>query len=198
MMNEYDSNYFCGDFEVDNKIMEAFLDDMIIVSGTARNTMLKVKKSIGGSALFGETWRGYLSPTKNRTRSKRFKNLYQTKLMDDHPDMIEVFKEFRDIYFPDFFYTQIMINKNFPCPPHKDSSNVGDSYLISFGDYSGGRTIVHYEEGKEYLNSRLTPITFNGSKYTHEVEPFEGKRYSLVYYNNIKSWQNKLLPGIEL
>ena len=198
-MNSYE--YFSGDWEFDNKVMEGYLDKMVIVSGTARNQLCKMKPSEGGSALFGHTWRGYLSPTRNRTRSYLFKTLYQTKLMDEHPEMIDVFKEFAHIYFPDFVYTQITINKNYPVGPHKDSSNTGESYLCCFGDYEGGETGVNFGVDNKYapvkLNPRLKPVVFNGSKFTHWVEPFKGKRYSLVFYNNIKNWKDKVRDEVK-
>ena len=191
MMNEIDANYFTGEWEFDNKIMEAYLTDMEIVSGTHRNNMVYVPKKVGGSALFGQTWKGYLTPTRNKTKSKRFKGLFDTKLVDNHPEMIGVFKEFADIYFPDFEYTQITINKNFPAPAHTDSSNTGVSYLCCFGDYTGGLTAVDYggrdRANVKKENARLGPVSFDGSKYCHWVEPFEGNRYSLVFYNNIKN-----------
>jgi len=189
---------FCGDWETDNKIMESFLDEMKIVSGTARNNLYYVKKSEGGSALFGHTWRSYLSPTKNRTPSHLFKNLCQTKLVDDHPDMINIFAEFANLYFPEFFYTQIQINKNYPVGIHKDSSNTGESVLCAFGTYTGGETVVDFgQDATKYapcaLNPRVKPVQFNGSKFSHWVKPFEGKRYSLVFFNNIKNWEKKLI-----
>ena len=198
-MNEFWSNYFTGEWEIDNKIMESYLSDMVIVSGTARNKMAKVKKSIGGSALYGHTWKTYLSPTKNKTPSTVFKNMAQSKLVDDHPEMAEIFKEFASIYFPDFFYTQVTINKNFPAPAHTDSSNTGVSYLCCFGDYEGGLTAVDYG-GRDKArvvkeNGRKAPVTFDGSKFCHWVEPWTGNRYSLVFYNNIKNWESKLIEG---
>lgn len=188
---------FSGNWEADNKIMESYLDKMDIVSGTARNNLYYVNKKEGGSALFGHTWRSYLSPTRNRTPSHLFKNLSQTKLVDDHPDMINIFCEFADIYFPEFFYTQIQINKNYPVGKHKDSSNTGESVLCAFGDYEGGETVVDFGDPASYspckLNPREKPCRFDGSKYEHWVLPFKGKRYSLVFFNNIKNWESKLL-----
>ena len=190
---------FSGDWEKDNKIMESYLDKMQIVSGTARNKLHYVKKSVGGSALFGHTWKTYLSKTRNKTPSYLFKNLSQTKLIDDHPHMIDIFKEFQNNYFPDFFYSQITINKNWCVGKHKDSSNVGESVLCCFGDYTGGQTVVDFGDQTHYspctLDPRKKPCKFDGSKYEHHVLPFEGKRYSLVFYNNISNWEKKLIKN---
>ena len=186
--------YFLGDWLSDNAIMQTYLDLMTIVSGTNRNTtMLRVSNKIGGSALFGHTWRSYLSANKRKTPSKLYKGLSQTKLIDDHPEMVEVFEEFASIHFPDFFYTQIMINKNYPCPAHRDSANVGESVLCAFGNFSGGEINIEYEDGTKSLNPQEKPVKFDGSKYKHWVSPFEGLRYSLVFYNDIKNIEKKLI-----
>jgi hypothetical protein len=191
-------DFFTSDWEIDNVLMEKYLSEMIIVSGTARNNLCKVSKRIGGSALYGHTWKTYLSPTRNKTPSKVFKNMAQTKLVDDHPEMAAVFKEFASIYFPDFEYTQITINKNFPVGRHKDSTNTGISYLCAFGTYTGGKTGVNFRcndciDSTCLLDPRKKPVSFDGSKYEHWVEPFEGTRYSLVFYNNIKNYKDKLI-----
>ena len=185
--------YFIGEWYSDNAIMRTLLDLMTIVSGTNRNNLHKVHKSIGGSALFGTTWKSYLSPTKRKTPSKKYKGLCQTKLVDDNPEMEEVFQEFASIYFPDFFYTQIMINKNYQIPPHFDSANVGESVLCAFGDYSGGEINIEYDEGVVQVDAQEKPIKFNGSKYKHWVSDFDGLRYSLVFFQDIKNIDKKII-----
>ena len=172
--------YFIGEWYADNAIMSSYLDLMTIVSGTNRNNLHKVHKKIGGSALYGTTWKSYLSPTRNKTPSKKYKGLCQTKLVDEHPIMELVFEEFSKLYFSDFFWTQVMINKNYQIPKHFDSANVGESVLCAFGDYSGGEINIEYENGVETLDAQEKPIKFNGSKYKHWVSDFEGLRYSLV------------------
>lgn len=188
---------FTGDWEKDNLIMESLLDKMDIVSGSDRNKMLYINKKKGGSALYGVTWKSYVTPTKNRPPSLKWKSLYMTKLRVEHPQMEKLFEEFAGIYFPNFFWSQVQINKNFPAPIHKDSMNVGESYLCSFGNYTDGLTCVDFGGmGKTAvckLNPRLKPVNFNGSKFPHWVEPFEGKRYSLVFFNNIKNHEKKLI-----
>ena len=187
---------FIGDWETDNLKMESYLQAMNIVSGSDRNKMLYVNKKIGGSALYGTTWKSYITETRSRPASEKYKGQFKTKLLVDHPEMEDIFAEFAGIYFPDFFYTQVQINKNFLAPKHKDSTNVGESYLCAFGKFTGGQTIVDFGGIGKYnpceLNPRLKPISFNGSKFEHHVEPFKGTRYSLVFFNNIKNIIKKL------
>ena len=186
--------YFINEWFADNAIMSSYLDTMTIVSGTNRNNLHKVDKKIGGSALFGTTWKSYLSPTKRKTPSKKYKGLCQTKLVDDHPYMDDVFEEFAGLYFPDFFYTQVMVNKNYQIPPHFDSANCGDSVLCAFGDYSGGEINIEYYDNEIIVaDPQEKPIRFNGSKFKHWVSDFEGLRYSLVFFQDIKNIEKKLI-----
>ena len=169
--------YFINEWYADNAIMSSYLDTMTIVSGTNRNNLHKVNKNIGGSALYGTTWKSYLSPTKRKTPS----------------NMEDVFQEFAGLYFPDFFYTQIMVNKNYQIPPHFDSANCGESVLCAFGDYSGGQINIEYADGVKTFDPQEIPIKFNGSKQKHWVSDFEGLRYSLVFFQDIKNIEKKLL-----
>ena len=192
-------NYFIGDYYADCSILYTYLLEMKddIVSGTDRNLMLYVNKKKGGSTLYGHTWRKYLTPTRNRTPSKIFKGLCQTKIVDQYPEFQDICKEFSDLYFPDFFYSQIQINRNYTCPAHYDSTNQGESIIIGLGDYDGGELVINKSHG-EFLHMEthdLTdcPVQFDGSKYAHGTLEYEGDRYSLVFFNNIKNYKEKLL-----
>jgi hypothetical protein len=188
---------FSGDWETDNKIMESYLDKLQIISGSDRNRLHYINKKIGGSSLYGTTWKSWITPELNRPPSEKYKGQFKTKLLVEHPYMDAIFREFANIYFPDFFWTQVQINKNYPIPKHIDSVNVGESYLCAFGDFTGGETVVDFGGMGKYapckLNPRKKPVNFNGSKFEHWIEPFEGKRYSLVFFNNIKNIEKKMI-----
>ena len=98
--------YFIGEWFADNAIMRSYLDEVKFYSGTERRKMLNVPPSIGGSMLYGLTWRGYLAPGRTRTPSI-YPKLYKTKVMDDYPELEEIFKEFASIYFPAFKWGQV-------------------------------------------------------------------------------------------
>ena len=178
---------FNGNWEEDGKKMIEVLKKVDYYSGTERKKMLRVPKKIGGSMLYGLTWRGYLSPTKTRTKDP-ITGLYFTKVVDLHPELREVFKEFAEHHLPEFKYTQVQMNKNFPCPPHKDSKNMGESVLCAFGDYpeGQGKTAIKINNGLTlFEDARVKPVRFNGAEYEHWVSPHtEGDRYSLVFFNN--------------
>ncbi len=179
--------YFTGDWLSDQYIMYDIIDQMEVVSGTDRNNILYVPKSQGGSNLFGYTWRSYLTKDRNRTKSP-FEKLYYTKLRDMYPEFSEIAKEFRDLYFPDFKYSQVQINKNYKIPPHFDSKNVGESVLVAFGDYQEdtGLTAINLGQTTLYKDARDKPQKFNGSKFKHWVTEYEGTRYSLVFFHNMR------------
>lgn len=183
---------FSGDYEIDNLIMTDILDNIDFYSGSTRRKMLTSKgikhppKGNGGSMLYGLTWRGYLKPGVMRYKDP-VSGMYMTKIMVDHPELKEIFDEFRDFHFPDFDYGSVQMNKNFPCPRHIDSSNKTKSIMCCFGDYTRGLTCVEMPGGIRKYNGKKKPVKFDGSKYYHYVEPFEGTRYSLVFFHNTYS-----------
>ena len=77
-----------------------------------------------------------------------------------------------------FHFTTVQVNYNYKTKPHYDGNNVGDSLIIGFGNYTGGKLIV---SGKSY-NIKRTPTIFDGSEHLHSTEPYSGERYSLVFF----------------
>jgi len=77
-------------------------------------------------------------------------------------------------------FDSIHINKNVTCPPHLDSKNVGNSVLVSFGDYTGCNIVVDDIVHDAFCQ----PIKFNGSKLIHwNTKDLIGTKYSLVYFS---------------
>ena len=174
---------FSGDIYSDCAIMYSILEQIKIESGTARNKLC----SHGASALYGYSWRGFLKYDKDgnkilRERHPTLKGKFFSTLRSKYPELQNIFEEFRDYHFKDFKFSQVMINKNYPVGRHKDKNNVGISTLITLGDYTGGATRVEYEDKVVDYNSFCNPISFDGSKYYHQVLPFEGERYALVFF----------------
>lgn len=82
------------------------------------------------------------------------------------------------LYCP-FEFNAIHLNCNVICPPHFDSKNVGDSMIISCGNYTGCNLVI---EGK-VMDAKYNPIIFNGALKEHyNTNDLEGTKYSLVYY----------------
>lgn len=79
-----------------------------------------------------------------------------------------------------FEFSQIHLNNNVICPPHYDNKNIGESLLISFGEYSGCNIVID----DNIYDSKYTPIIFNGSKLKHyNTDDLIGNKYSLVFFN---------------
>ena len=179
--------YFTGIWEEDLKILEKYIEKIDYRTPTSRMEKFKIPQKVGGSVLYGWTWRSYLSPTKNREFDEKV-GRYKTKIMAERPELWDIFQELRNIYFPGFVFTGVQLNKNYRILPHKDSANIGVSYLVALGDYEGGgRTIVDYKFKVVKLDARAGPVSFDGSKYWHWIENWvKGNRYSLVFFNDKK------------
>ena len=77
-------------------------------------------------------------------------------------------------------FSSIHLNNNVVCPKHKDNRNVGNSLLVSFGDYTGCNIVI----GDVIYDAKYTPLIFNGAEIEHyNTNDLEGNKYSLVYYN---------------
>ncbi len=77
-----------------------------------------------------------------------------------------------------FEWDSIQVNQDCVCGKHKDANNVGDSYLVSFGDYTGGELVV---EGEVY-DCNMKPIIFNGAKMEHWNNELTGSKWSIVLF----------------
>lgn len=79
-------------------------------------------------------------------------------------------------------WNAITVNQNYQAKPHYDKHNVGQSFLVACGDYSGGELVIHEGPKAGAYNIKGEPIEDDFSKCLHEVKPFTGNRVSLVYY----------------
>jgi len=153
------------------KINGKLVKKTCILEGKTKTGKKKVANYIGfltESITFGKT-RSYF--TKNPPVIDRIANRL-------YPEAYKKLKIVAEKEFPDFKYNNICLNHNFQCKPHRDNKNMGFSYIVGFGDYTGGELNV---EGKK-VDIKEKPFTFNGSEKEHWVEPFKGNRYTAVYF----------------
>lgn len=75
-------------------------------------------------------------------------------------------------------FNSICINYNTIAEPHVDKYNSGVSCIVGLGDYQGGELVY----GETKVNIHNNPIEFDGSKIIHYSLPFEGERYSIIYF----------------
>jgi hypothetical protein len=104
-----------------------------------------------------------------------------------HPELWALLLEFA-AKFDLTEYDAIQVNDNYHSNPHYDKGNAGDSYIVAFGDFSGGELNC---AGTSY-DIRLRGHTFCGAEILHSTAPWLGHRYSLVFFNI--EWPTKFLP----
>lgn len=98
---------------------------------------------------------------------------------------------------PEFTFTGININHNYAGRRHRDANNEGPSAIKAIGKFTGGklnyfpkdvkkkgRVDVAELDPKDSLKLDLTKkgFTFFNGNNAHGVDPFEGERFSLVYF----------------
>jgi hypothetical protein len=96
-----------------------------------------------------------------------------------HPYLFKLILEFADVYVkPYCSFTSIQINDNYVCAPHKDINNIGESYIVGFGNYLGGQLCI---EDMDY-DIRLRGLLFDGSQLKHWTKSWIHNRYTLVFH----------------
>lgn len=130
----------------------------------------RYRKSVGEgrTQAFGVVGRRNLAPDYSRLcwhRPKLYKHLL----------------DFADKYV-DISYNSITVNQNYKSIPHRDKHNIGNSYIIAFGDYSGGDLKIHEGDLSGNHDIKYKPIIADFSKMLHSTEDWSGNRYSLVFY----------------
>lgn len=79
-------------------------------------------------------------------------------------------------------FDSICINHNVLCGRHRDINNNGLSTIQAFGIFSGGNLGMELEDLKNVSVDIRQPYTFDGSRITHWTEPFQGDRYSIIWF----------------
>lgn len=101
-----------------------------------------------------------------------------------YPHVMTLFKDFVKSHNPGFEFKSVYVNRNTVCKKHFDSKNTGISLLVGLGPYTGGETVLYNKDDiPEKFNINTHSLVFNGSKIPHSSEPFEGTRYSLIFFN---------------
>lgn len=104
------------------------------------------------------------------------------------PELYKALIQFAEKALPeDFFWNTITLNKDVKAKRHLDGQNVGESYIIGFGDYEGGKLRTYSNEA-DYVAHDIKDVAlkFNGALIPHETEDFTGERYTLIFYRQTK------------
>ena len=92
-----------------------------------------------------------------------------------------------------FPFTSISVNYDYGANAHRDGNNRGVSLTKSFGDFAGGRFLYWGEDNglsiveklreqeARSIDTRHGMLLFDGRR-AHAVAPFQGERYSLVFF----------------
>lgn len=100
-----------------------------------------------------------------------------------YPHILPLFRKFIQSHHPQFEFSSVYVNKNTVSKMHLDAENAGVSLLVGIGDFNGGETVL-YLPAEEKFDIKTHSLVFNGSKISHKSEPFEGTRYSFVFFNS--------------
>jgi len=87
----------------------------------------------------------------------------------------------------DFRWNTITLNVGVKAKRHTDGQNVGESFIIGFGDYEGGYLRTYTNE-TDYVAHCIKDraLKFNGALVPHETEDFTGTRYTIIFYKQNK------------
>ena len=98
-----------------------------------------------------------------------------------------------DVFSQPFTFTSVNVNFGYAARPHRDQYNVGPSMTKAIGRFTGGQLVYWQHDdgsmdvatadrdaGRKY-DTRREMVLFDGNR-CHAVAPFEGERYSLVFF----------------
>jgi hypothetical protein len=159
--------------------------DEITLPKIKRSTVLKSGPNKGKTVSQRDKIIGTIGRTENfgfgRTRSG-FQEFAANKR---HPEVLKALIEFGNTLVPKGWkYTTMTVNEGVKAKKHTDGQNVGFSVIVALGDFTGGGLYVFEPDGtgKQLLDIRK-PKMFNGAVLPHQTQPFKGKRYTIIYYN---------------
>jgi hypothetical protein len=146
----------------------------------------------------GQTW--VYSDTLGLLRD-RMGDLHLSPPTRKYPQVAELFSRWLTDRLPttaakNFTFTSMNVNCNYAAAQHRDAGNFGSSFIAGFGEFTGGELCYFPEDPgvpTRMENAGLTKakklsvdinknlFMFNGN-CAHYVEPFEGDRYSIVWF----------------
>jgi hypothetical protein len=122
-----------------------------------------------------------------------FGNIFQIRygkvglsaMSQKRPDVYEYLQNLMKEIYPDYKYSSIQVNHNVVCNPHRHhKANVGDSIILSVGNYTGCKFVIKTENQDEILDTYHQPILFDGVKNLHwNTDDLEGDKYSVVFFS---------------
>ena len=94
--------------------------------------------------------------------------------------MLEIVQEM----LPDANITELCLNRQVACKPHRDKGNYGPSYVLFLGAFEGGA--LCFETGERYDQRGVWQGPCYGAEATHWNEPITaGTKYSVIAYSRV-------------
>mmetsp|Transcript_6284 Transcript_6284/g.10779 ORF Transcript_6284/g.10779 Transcript_6284/m.10779 type:complete len:361 (+) Transcript_6284:310-1392(+) len=154
-----DAQYDVGDSDHDKILASLRAVDWSNVVNTGRKNVIDPKRSLhtSGGKAFCQSF--ILGPNmKSPTREPS----YWTKT---NPELTKLLTNLMRRHDPLHEWTNITVNRNFNCKPHRDRGNTGPSYIVGFGEYIGGelnieRIGTHRSNGE---NPNIGQVSINKS-----------------------------------
>ena len=118
---------------------------------------------------------GYFGP---KRKPILIKGVYSNTIKEGR--MLKIVQEM----VPDANVTELCLNRQVECKPHRDKGNYGPSYVLFLGTFEGGA--LCFETGERYDQRGVWQGPFLGSDVIHWNEPItSGTKYSVVAYNRV-------------
>lgn len=152
--------------EIPGSAFADLIDDL--TNNPLRVNYYRRQTGVGRSQAFGVVGKRCMPPDASRQNWLR---PYTFKLLQDFATK-----------YVDISWNAITVNVNYKAEPHYDRHNIGNSYLVAFGNFSGGELEICNGEYSGLYDVRHKPMIEDFSKVLHSVTPFEGNRFSLVFY----------------
>ena len=142
----------------------------------------KTRMNVVGGKEKAEEGKLVLSFSLGLTRAYDKPYLVPTVFNRKFPDLHILLRRLIKEKDPSFKYTTITINKNVRTEYHIDKNNIGKSFGLSLGDFTGGGIEIKYDDNKtKFLDTHNKLILFDGH-LEHRTLPYKGNRYSLTYF----------------
>lgn len=95
-----------------------------------------------------------------------------------NPELVKHLVTLMRRHDPTFRFSGIYINRNFCRVLHTDSGNLGDTYMLTLGDFVGGQLWIYPDRAEDTRNQW---VRFDG-RVPHCTYPFKGERYSVIFF----------------
>jgi hypothetical protein len=151
-----------------------YLKSINIPSSQKRPNMSGIKYRGKDNRLYGYPIK---SITMGLVRDWKTGGKMQSSFTSKHPELWDLLVKYGSDNVPHSFHS-VCINHNTIAKPHYDSNNKGVSTIIAIGDFTGGELVVN----DQVINIYNKLFTFDGSKELHWSLPFEGQRWSLIFF----------------